>query len=114
MLLARFGAPTRQPMPALRCAERVVSRCNNEVSIMTMSAWAQISAVVLLFMLSFFCFLGGAALRRWPGKVQGYMERVDGSLLFVSGATHRALIYATSFALTGLSIIALVAARFVG
>jgi hypothetical protein len=81
---------------------------------MTVPALAQLSAVVLLLMVSFFCFIGGAALRRWPGKVQNYMDRVDGSLLFVSGATHRALIYATSFALTALSIIALVAAARFG
>jgi hypothetical protein len=101
-------------MPVLRCANAYAFRYNNEVSTMTMSALAQMSAVVVLFMLSFVCFMGGAALRRWPGKVQDYMERVDGSLLFVSSGTHRALIHATSIALTILSIIALVAARFVG
>ena len=81
---------------------------------MTVPASAQASAVVLLFVLSFFCFMGGAALRRWPDKVQAYMDRVDGSLLFMSAATHRALIHATSVALTGLSMLALIVARFVG
>jgi hypothetical protein len=71
------------------------------------------SAVVFLFVLSFLCCVGGAALRRWPEKVQDYMERVDGSMLFVTPETHRALIYATGVALTGLSLLALVAARFI-
>jgi hypothetical protein len=81
---------------------------------MAVPASAQESAMVLLFVLSFFCFIGGGALRRWPDKVQAYMDRVDGSLLFMSAATHRALIYATSFALTGVSVIALIAARNIG
>ena len=38
------------------------------------------------------------------------MERVDGSMLFVTAETHRALIYATGIALTALSVLALVAA----
>ena len=79
---------------------------------MVISATA-VSAVVFLFVLSFLCFVGGAALRRWPDKVQDYMERVDGSMLFVTAETHRALIYATGVALTALSLLALVAAGLV-
>jgi hypothetical protein len=79
---------------------------------MVISATAA-SAVVFLFVLSFLCFVGGAALRRWPDKVQDYMERVDGSMLFVTAETHRALIYATGVALTALSLLALVAAGLV-
>ena len=71
------------------------------------------SAVAFLFVLSFLCCIGGAALRRWPDKIQAYMEGVDGSLQFVSEDTHRALIQSASVALTGLSLLALVAARFV-
>ena len=41
------------------------------------------------------------------------MERVDGSLWFVSAETHRALILATGIALTALSVIALVVARLI-
>jgi len=67
--------------------------------------------VLFLFALSFLCFMSGAALRRWPDRVQAYMESVDGSLGFVSAATHRALILSTGFALTALSVLALVAAR---
>jgi hypothetical protein len=54
-----------------------------------------------------------SALRRWPDRVQAYMDRVDGSLLFVSTGTHRALIQATGIALTALSVLALVAARLI-
>ena len=53
-------------------------------------ATAPASAVVFLFVLSFFCFMSGAALRRWPDRVQAYIERVDGSLWFVTPETHRA------------------------
>jgi hypothetical protein len=76
-------------------------------------ATAPASAVVFLFVLSFLCFMSGAALRRWPDKVQAYIERVDGSLWFVSPDTHRALIHATAIALIALSLLALVAARLV-
>jgi hypothetical protein len=71
------------------------------------------SAVFFLFSLSFLCFMSGAALRRWPDKVQAYMDRVDGSLWFVRPATHRALISATAVALTALSLLALLAARLI-
>jgi hypothetical protein len=76
-------------------------------------ATAPASAVVFLFVLSFFCFMSGAALRRWPDRVQAYIERVDGSLWFVTPETHRALIQATGVALTVLSLLALIAARIV-
>ena len=80
---------------------------------MAIAATAPVSAVVFLFVLSFLCFMSGAALRRWPDKVQNYIERVDGSLWFVSAETHRALIQATGFALIALSLLAVVAARMV-
>ena len=80
---------------------------------MSVAATAPASAVVFLFALSFLCFMSGAALRRWPDKVQAYIERVDGSLWFVTPETHRALIHATGFALTTLSLLALIAARIV-
>lgn len=80
---------------------------------MSVAATAPASAVVFLFVLSFLCFMSAAALRRWPDKVQAYIERVDGSLWFVSTETHRALIYATAAALTALSLFAVIAARLV-
>jgi len=80
---------------------------------MFVAATAPASAVVFLFALSFVCFMSGAALRRWPDRVQSYVERVDGSLWFVSAATHRALIHATGVALTALSLLALIAAGIV-
>ena len=80
---------------------------------MVVGATARASAVVFLFVLSFLCFMSGAALRRWPDRVQAYSERVDGSLWFVSPETHRALINATGIALIALSLIALIAARIV-
>jgi hypothetical protein len=74
---------------------------------------APAGAVVFLFVLSFLCFMSGAVLRRWPDRVQAYIERVDGSLWFVTPETHRALIHATGFALTALSLLAVIAARIV-
>jgi hypothetical protein len=80
---------------------------------MSAAATAPASAVVFLFVLSFLCFMSGAALRRWPDEVQAYFERVDGSLWFVSPGTHRALIHATALALTSLSLVAVVGARLI-
>jgi hypothetical protein len=80
---------------------------------MAIAATAPASAVLFLFALSFLCFMSGAALRRWPDKVQAYLERVDGSLWFVSAETHRALIQATGIALIALSLLAVIAARIV-
>ena len=80
---------------------------------MVVAATAPASAVVFLFVLSFFCFMSGAALRRWPDQVQAYIERVDGSLWFVSPGVHRALINATGIALIALSLLAVIAARIV-
>jgi predicted Co/Zn/Cd cation transporter (cation efflux family) len=80
---------------------------------MVVSATAPSIAVLFLFVVSFICFMSGAVLRRWPGEVQAYMERVDGSLWFVSAATHRALILATGIALTALSLLALIAAPLI-
>jgi hypothetical protein len=80
---------------------------------MVVTATASQSAVLFLFVLSFLCFMSGAALRRWPDRIQAYMERVDGSLWFVSSDTHRALIVATGVALTALSLLAVVVARLI-
>jgi predicted Co/Zn/Cd cation transporter (cation efflux family) len=80
---------------------------------MVVSATAPSIAVLFLFVVSFICFMSGAVLRRWPDQVQAYMERVDGSLWFVSAATHRALILATGIALTALSLLALIAAPLI-
>ena len=77
------------------------------------AATAPANAVVFLFVLSFLCFMSGAALRRWPDKVQAYLEQVDGSLWFVSAGTHRALIHATAITLTGLSLLAVIGARLI-
>jgi hypothetical protein len=77
------------------------------------AATASANAVLFLFVLSFLCFMSGAALRRWPDQVQAYFEQVDGSLWFVSAGTHRALIHATGIALTGLSLLAVVGARLI-
>jgi hypothetical protein len=70
--------------------------------------------MTVLFVVSFLCFMGGAALRRWPDRVEAFMARYDGSLLFMAAGTHRALIFATSIALTGLSLLAVIAARYAG
>ena len=80
---------------------------------MVVAAAAPASAVVFLFVLSFLCFMAGAALRRWPDRIHAYMERVDGSLWFVSAETHRALIHATSATLTVLSLLAVIGARLI-
>jgi hypothetical protein len=80
---------------------------------MVVSATAPSLAVIFLLTVSFLCFISGAVLRRWPAEVQAYMEQVDGSLWFVSAATHRALILATGIALTALSLLALVVAPLI-
>jgi hypothetical protein len=80
---------------------------------MSAAATAPASAVVFLFVLSFICFMSGAALRRWPDEIQAYFERVDGSLWFVSPGTHRALVQATGIALTSLSLLAVIGARLI-
>lgn len=80
---------------------------------MVVAATAPASAVVFLFVLSFLCFMSGAALRRWPDRVQAYIERVDGSLWFVTPEVHRTLINATGIALIALSLLAVIAARMV-
>ncbi len=80
---------------------------------MVVTATASQSAVLFLLVLSFLCFMSGAAIRRWPDRIQAYLEQVDGSLWFVSAGTHRALLLATSFALTTLSLLALVVARLI-
>jgi hypothetical protein len=100
----RYSAPARR---GLRGKKEV------RKPFMVVAATASQSAVLFLFVLSFLCFMSGAALRRWPDRVQAYMERVDGSLWFVSAASHRALIGATGIALTVLSILALLAARLI-
>jgi hypothetical protein len=97
----------------LRATAAGARRAQEVKSPMSVAATASASAVVFLFVLSFICFMAGAALRRWPEKVQAYIERVDGSLWFVTPGTHRALIHATGFALTTLSLLALIAARIV-
>jgi hypothetical protein len=80
---------------------------------MGIAATAPANAVLFLFILSFLCFMVGGALRRWPDRVQAYMDRVDGSMLFVSSGAHRALIYSTGVALTVLSVVSLLAARLI-
>ena len=101
------GLGILRPAAAAYAAQKKVE------SPMFVAATAPASAVVFLFVLSFLCFMSGAALRRWPERVQAYIERVDGSMWFVSSETHRALIHATGFALTTLSLLALIAARIV-
>jgi len=80
---------------------------------MFIAVTAQPHAVLFLFALSFLCCMAGAALRRWPSEVAAYMDRIDGSLLFVSAAAHRTLIQAAGVTLTALSIVALAAASFI-
>ena len=80
---------------------------------MVVAAAGPTSTVLFLFVLSYACFMLGAALRRWPDREQAYMDRVDGSMLFVSSEGHRALIYSTGVALTALSVLALLAAGLI-
>jgi hypothetical protein len=68
------------------------------------------SAVLFLLTLSFVCFMSGAVLRRWPDRVLGYGDRVVGSRWVVRPSSLRALGSATGIALTGLSVLAVVAA----
>jgi hypothetical protein len=97
----RYSARARRPQRGIQEVQK------------PMAVTALAPTVLFLLALSFLCFMSGAALRRWPDQVQAYMERVDGSLWFVSAATHRALILATGIAMTVLSLLALVAAPLI-
>ena len=80
---------------------------------MIIAATAPASSVLFLFVLSFVCFMLGATFLRWPDRVQAYIERVDGSMLFISTEAHRVLIHSTGVALTVLSLLALLAASLI-
>jgi len=108
---ASTDAPCLGILPAPAAALR--GKRKEVESPMVVAATAPASAVVFLFVLSFLCFMSGAALRRWPDRVQAYIERVDGSLWFVTPEVHRALINATGIALIALSLLAVIAARLV-
>ena len=109
------AVPRRPRLPSviLRAPAAAKRQPRGAKNAMSIAATAPASAVVFLFVLSFLCFMSGAALRRWPDKVQAYFERVDGSLWFVSPGVHRALIQATGIALTSLSLLAVVGARLI-
>ncbi|HEX7081462.1 MAG TPA: hypothetical protein VF329_10645 [Gammaproteobacteria bacterium] len=69
-------------------------------------------AVIALLGISFLSFLTATAFRLWPEKILTWAEGIDGSLMLLSEAAHRALIAFCARALTCLSFVALVAAAF--
>lgn len=71
-------------------------------------------AAIALIAISFFSFLAGFALRKWPEKVQQYAEDIDGSFLLFTPQTHKLVIEAAAVAFWVLSLAALVAAGMTG
>lgn len=72
-----------------------------------------LSTAAALLVISFFSFLGGTVLRKWPDKVQRYTEDIDGWILFMAPATYRASIVTCGHALVAISFVALAAAAIV-
>ncbi len=75
-----------------------------------MGAPAEPAAAVMLVVLSFVCFIAGAVFRRWPEKVGDLVGQVDGSVWWMTREMHLAVITTSAWALTFLSVLALVAA----
>ena len=75
-----------------------------------MGAPAEPAAAVMLVVLSFVCFIAGAVFRRWPEKVGDLVGQVDGSVGWMTREMHLAVITTSAWALTFLSVLALVAA----
>jgi hypothetical protein len=76
------------------------------------AAAADVGTVVALVTISFVSFLCGTVFRLWPEKIQEYAELLDGSLLFLAPARHRAVIARCSLALLAASAVSLLAATF--
>jgi len=74
-------------------------------------AWSD--AVAALVAISFFSFLAGLVLRKWPEKIREYVEDIDGSVLFLSREAHRAMIDVCGRALILISVATLLAATFI-
>ena len=70
-------------------------------------------AIATLVAVSFFAFVAGTVLRKWPDKVQEHLETIDGSFVMLTAGAQRTAIQTSGIALTVLSIAALIATRFV-
>ena len=77
------------------------------------AAAADVGSIVALVVVSFLSYVAGLALRKWPEKVQQYAEDLDGSSLFVTPETQRAIIDNCGRALIAMSFVALIAAGLV-
>ncbi|MFO7287429.1 MAG: hypothetical protein LOD94_16930 [Gammaproteobacteria bacterium] len=75
-----------------------------------MGASADPAAAVTLLILSFLCFIAGAVFRRWPDKVGDLVGTIDGSVWWMPREMHLSMITTSSWALTILSLAALLAA----
>ncbi|HEX6997409.1 MAG TPA: hypothetical protein VF322_04640 [Gammaproteobacteria bacterium] len=69
--------------------------------------------VMALVAISFFSFVTGTVMRKWPDKVQEHAVSVDPLLSMLSPRVHRALIEACGVALVSLSVVALLAIALV-
>ncbi len=71
-----------------------------------------VGAFVGLVGTSFCSFVIGVVLRKWPSRVQAYVEALDGSMHFMRPEAHRALIESSGLVLVALSFVALLAAGY--
>jgi hypothetical protein len=75
-----------------------------------MGALTGMFAAAVLLAISLFSFVMGSIFRKWPEKVHECVEPLDGSAYLFSPETHRATTIAAGFALSVLSLVALIAA----
>ena len=71
-----------------------------------------IGAVAGLVAVSFFSYIAGIILRKWPDKVQAYAETIDGFVWFITPEAHRAIIDRCAVIFVLMSFAALAAAGF--
>ncbi|HEY8519779.1 MAG TPA: hypothetical protein VIN61_06855 [Gammaproteobacteria bacterium] len=65
--------------------------------------------VIALVAISFFSFVTGTVMRKWPEKVQEHAGNIDPLLSLLSPRVHRAMIEVCGVALVTLSMVALLA-----
>lgn len=82
------------------------------MSMFDLGTAADSGAVIALVVVSFVAYLAGTLLRKWPDKVQAYMETIDGSVWLITPRAHRALIASSGVALVVTSFVALLGAAW--
>lgn len=78
-----------------------------------MGTSADPAAAAALVVVSFVCCIAGAVLRRWPDRVRDLVGIVDGSILHLTRDAHLVVVRSSAWALSFLSVAALVAAAAV-